>query len=116
MRRGEVWDVEFPLVARENAEPYGHGPVVIVSSDHFNASQIKTVLVAVLTSNTRLGAAPGNVLLLADEGNGLRNDSVVNVSQVLVVDKARLQRRRGGLDATSLDLLDLGLRLVLDLN
>lgn len=115
MKRGEIWDIEFPLVARENAEPYGHGPVIIVSSEHFNASRIQTVLVAVMTSNTRLAAAPGNVLLLADNENGLRNDSVINVSQVLVIDKTRLKTLRGTLDETSLELLDLGLKLVLGL-
>ena len=113
MKRGEIWDIEFPLVARENTEPYGHGPVVVVSSDDFNASRIGTVLVAVVTSNTRLAAAPGNVLLLADEENGLRNDSVINVSQVLVVDKSRLRAVRGTLDAMSTELLNMGLKLVL---
>lgn len=115
MKRGQIWDIEFPLLARENAEPYGHGPVVIVSSDHFNASRIQTVLIAVMTSNTRLAAAPSNVLLLADEENGLRNDSVINVSQVLVVNKTRLKEYRGELDPVSLELLDLGLKLVLGL-
>ncbi|WP_026298578.1 type II toxin-antitoxin system PemK/MazF family toxin [Deinococcus aquatilis] len=115
MKRGEIWDIEFPLIERENAEPYGHGPVVIVSSDVFNASLIKTVLVAILTSNLKLGSAPGNVVLLADALNGLRNDSVINVSQVLVVDKIRLERRRGRLDDVSRQLLDAGLLLVMGL-
>lgn len=115
MKRGELWDIEFPLNARENAEPYGYGLVVIVSSDHFNASRISTVLVAVITSNTRLQVAPGNILLLAGEDNGLRNDSVINVSQLLVVDRSRLQTYRGRLDDLSLELLNLGLKLVLDL-
>jgi mRNA interferase MazF len=115
LKRGEIWDIEFPLIERENAEPYGHGPVVIVSSDVFNASLIKTVLVAVLTSNLKLGGAPGNVVLLADALNGLRNDSVINVSQVLVVDKIRLERRRGRLDDVSRQLLDAGLLLVMGL-
>lgn len=112
MKRGEVWDIEYPLTQRQNAEPCGHGPVVVVSADDFNASAIQTVLVAVLTSNIRLQAAPGNVLLLADEHNGLAQDSVLNVSQVLVVDKTRLERCRGQLDRISLDFLDMGLKLV----
>lgn len=95
MRRGEIWDTDYPLTQRHNAEPYGHGPVV-----------------AVLTSSIRLQAAPGNVLLLADEHNGLAQDSVLNVSQVMVVDKRRLERRRGQLDGLSLDLLEMGLKLV----
>lgn len=115
MRRGEVWDIRYPLVARENSEPYGHGPVVIVSSDRFNESAIRTVLIAVLTSNLRLERAPGNVLLIADSDNGLASDSVLNVSQLLVVDKTRLVSRRGVVDEVSLELLDMGLKLVLAL-
>lgn len=115
MRRGEIWDIEYPLTRRENSEPYGHGPVVVVSSDAFNASAIHTVLVAVVTSNLRLARAPGNFSVPADGGSGLRDDSVINVSQVLVVDKARLVQRRGALHAADVDLLNMGLRRVLAL-
>ncbi len=115
MQRGEIWEIDYPLISRENAEPYGHGPVVIVSSDHFNASGIRTVMVSVITSNVKLARAPGNVLVLADQSNGLTVDSVVNVSQVVVIDKTRLIQRRGQLDETSLELLNAGLKLVLAL-
>lgn len=97
---------------RKNSEPYGHGPVVIVSSDAFNASAIRTVMVAVVTSNLRLARAPGNLTVEADEQSGLREVSVVNVSQVLVVDKARLIRRRGALQTAEVELLNIGLRRV----
>lgn len=116
MKRGDIWTVEYPLVSRQNAEPYGHGPVVIVSSDSFNVSGISTVMVSVITSNIKLARAPGNVLVLAEPFSGLTVDSVVNVSQVLVVDKTRLIQRRGQLDETSLGLLNLGLKLVFALS
>lgn len=116
MKRGEIWDVEYPLVSRENAEPYGHGPVVIVSSDSFNASGIRTVMVAVITSNVKLARAPGNVLVFAGQSSGLAVDSVVNVSQVLVIDKTRLAQCRGQLDETGLELLNSGLKLVFALS
>ncbi|MCA1696445.1 MAG: type II toxin-antitoxin system PemK/MazF family toxin, partial [Actinobacteria bacterium] len=50
------------------ADPAGSGPgfrrpVAIVQGDTFNASRIATVVVVPLTSNGRLAAAPGNVLL-----------------------------------------------------
>lgn len=115
MRRGELWNIEFPLRTRENSEPYGHGPVVIVSADWANASAIRTVLVAIVTTNLRLAAAPGNVHLTATDLNGLREDSVANVSQVLVVDKSRLQDRRGRLNDAELGALSLGLKRMLGL-
>jgi|GEM_PF-1444733 len=38
-------------------------PVLIVSADRFNRSAINTVVGVVVTSNLRLGDAPGNVTL-----------------------------------------------------
>jgi mRNA interferase MazF len=115
VKRDEIWEIEFPLPARENAEPYGHGLVVIVSSDAYNRSAIQTVLVAVVTTNLKLARAPGNVLVLANDTNGLHQDSVVNVSQILVVDKSRLLTQRGALNDTEHELLEYGLRNVFGL-
>ena len=115
MKRGEIWDVTFPLERVQGSEPYGHGPVVVVSSDAFNRSAIQTVIVAVVTSNLKLERAPGNFWVVADETSGLEQDSVVNVSQVLVVNKVRLLERRGQLDEVGSAQLSLGLRRVFDL-
>ena len=115
MKRGEIWDIQYPLSERSGSEPYGQGPIVIVSSSAFNQSAIQTVMVAVITSNLKLARAPGNILVAASNITGLRIDSVINVSQILVVNKTRLVVRRGQLDDISLELLDLGLRKVFDL-
>jgi mRNA interferase MazF len=116
VKRGEIWEIEFPLVARDNSEPYGHGLAVIVSSDAFTQSAIQTVIVAVLTSNIKLARAPGNVLIAQEDIPELLMDSVINVSQVLVVDKSRLRKFRAVLDFFSLELLNLGLKRVFDLS
>ena len=115
MKRGELWDVHFPLNARENSEPYGHGPAVIISADWANNSAIRTVLVAVLSTNLKLAKAPGNIYVAASTLNGLRGDSVVNVAQLLVLDKSRLEDRRGQLSISELQALDAGLRQMLNL-
>lgn len=114
LQRGEIWDAQFPLEDVQGSEPYGHGPVVIVSSNAFNRSAIRTVIVAVITSNLKLERAPGNFLVLADD-SGLQHDSVVNVLQVLVVNKTRLIEQRGKLDKLGLELLQIGLRKMFDL-
>ena len=112
VRRGELWWVDF-------AEPVGSAPgyrrpAAVVSSDRFNRSRIATVIVAAVTSNTRLADAPGNVALPAGS-SGLPKDSVVNVSQLLAVDRGLLDRRIGMLSSAQLAVLDRGLRLVLGL-
>ena len=64
--------------------------------------------------NLRLAAAPGNVLLPARE-SGLPKDSVINVSQIITLDKADLDEPVGQVSTTTLADTDHGLRLVLDL-
>lgn len=110
MRRGELWWASLP-------EPAGSGPglrrpLLIVSSDSFNASGIATVVATVVTSNLRLAAAPGNVRIPA-RGTGLSRPSVVNVSQLLTVDKAFLTERIGRIAHSHLVEIEEGLRLVL---
>jgi mRNA interferase MazF len=110
MRRGEIWWAALPV-------PTGSGPglrrpVVVVQSNPFNESRIRTVVVAVITSNLGLAEAPGNFRLSRSE-SGLPQASVVNVSQVLTIDRALLNRRVKLLSATTIHSLDQGLRLVL---
>lgn len=109
-KRLEIWWVDFgePL----GSEPGYRRPVLVVSSDRFNNSRINTVLICAITSNLRLARAPGNIELAAGEGN-LPKDCVVNVSQLLVVDRSRLESRIGNLPFHHQATLDAGLRLVL---
>ena len=80
---------------RGSAPGYRH-PHVVVQNNVFNQSRINTVVVCVITSNLARAAAPGNVLLRKGEA-GLSKASVVNVSQVITVDKAELGARIGSL-------------------
>ncbi|HZV74676.1 MAG TPA: type II toxin-antitoxin system PemK/MazF family toxin [Conexibacter sp.] len=98
-------------------EPVGSSPgfrrpVAVVQGDSFNASRIATTVVVPLTSNLRLSAAPGNVVLDA-ERTGLPKDSVANVSQILTIDRSLLTERVGRLTASDLHLVIAGIDLVL---
>ena len=110
MKRGEVWWASLP-------PPTGSGPgfrrpVVVVQSNPFNHSRIATVIVAVVTSNLALASAPGNVRVGKSE-SGLAKPSVVNVSQILTLDRALLTRRVRGLPADTMRQIDEGLRLAI---
>jgi mRNA interferase MazF len=112
MRRGEIWWASLP-------NPQGSGPgfrrpVVIVQSNPFNESRIQTVVVAVITSNLTLAAAPGNVRLSARQTK-LARDSVVNVSQIITVDRSVLSECVGRVSPQRMSDIDAGLRLVLAL-
>lgn len=112
IERGEVRWAE--LGAPNGSGPGYRRPVVIVSADAFNASRIATATVVTISSNTRLAEAPGSVSLDRGEA-GLPKASVINVSQVVTLDKARLGEAVGRLSLAQLDALDDGLRLALDL-
>jgi mRNA interferase MazF len=112
MQRGEIWWVS--LSRPEDSEPGYRRPVLIVQSDVFNRSKIRTVLVAVLTSNTRLAKAPGNVLLRQRQ-SGLPKPSVVNVSQIITLDKSRLTDRVNKIGQKEMQFVEEGMRLVLSL-
>lgn len=71
-------------------------PYVVVQNNIFNRSGIRTVVMCALTSNLRRARDPGNVLLVPGEAN-LPEQSVVNVSQILTVDKRRLGDHIGAL-------------------
>jgi mRNA interferase MazF len=89
-------------------------PVLVVQSNPFNDSRIATVVVAIITSNLGLADAPGNVRIGKSE-SGLSKPSVVNVSQVITIDRSVLSRRVKSLPAVQLQKVDEGLRLVLGL-
>jgi mRNA interferase MazF len=87
---------------------------LVVQANSFNRSRIQTVVVAVISSNLRLAEAPGNLLLPA-QATGLPRDSVVNVSQLLTLDRAFLTEHAGTLPGRLQAEVDAGLRLVLQL-
>jgi len=112
VRRGDIWWAGLPI--SRVSEPGYRRPVVIVQADSFNRSQIQTALAAVITSNMRLAEAPGNVILPRRQSK-LPKDSVINVSQIITLDKSFLTERVGRLSPKQLLALDDGLRLVLSL-
>ena len=112
MRRGEIWWAALP-------EPVGSGPgmrrpVLVIQANPFNESRISTVVVAVITSNVALAEAPGNVRLGKGD-SGLPKPSVVNVSQVLTVDRGLLEELVRVVSARVMERVNLGLRLALGL-
>jgi mRNA interferase MazF len=110
MKRGEIWWASM-RVARAS-EPGKRRPVLIVQSDDFNCSNISTVIVATISSNLRLSESPGN-FKLTGKSTGLRKNSVVNVSQVLTLDKSFLTDRVGSISKNQTAQLNAGLKLVL---
>ncbi len=112
IQRGEIWWADLP--ATRGSEPGYRRPVLVVQADSFNLSRIQTAIVAAITSNIGLADAPGNVLLPAGSA-GLQRDSVVNVSQILTLDRSFLTEHAGTLTPRLQRSVDEGLRTVLQL-
>lgn len=111
MKRGELYWAN--LGNPDGHEPGYRRPVIVVQSDLFNGSSIPTVLVVPLTGNLRLAKAPGNVKLDKKE-TGLPKDSVANVSQVVSINRSRLDQMISELDPGVMFMIDNGIRLAFD--
>ncbi|MCU7938841.1 MAG: type II toxin-antitoxin system PemK/MazF family toxin [gamma proteobacterium symbiont of Bathyaustriella thionipta] len=112
MKKGDIWwaSLDEPI----GSEPGYRRPVIIISSNDFNRSQIRTVIVAIITSNLCLADAPGN-FKLSKKSTATDRDSVVNISQLMTLDKSFLTEHIGKLSRKQLNFLDESLKLVLKL-
>jgi mRNA interferase MazF len=113
MTRGELWWADLGLP--RGSAPALRRPVLIIGADQYNRSNLRTVTVAVVTSNTQLAALPGNVPLPADVA-ALQADSVVNVTQLATIDRNALEERIGALPAWLMAQVDAGLGKALALS
>ncbi|PJZ47529.1 type II toxin-antitoxin system PemK/MazF family toxin [Leptospira sp. WS58.C1] len=113
MIRGEIWWVDLGIPF--GSEPGFKRPVLIVQDDSFNESNINTVIVVSITSNLNLAEAPGNVLLSKKDSN-LSKESVVNVSQIVTLDRERFLDKVGKLKSSKMADVEEGLKLVIGLN
>jgi len=110
VRQGDVIWVDLGSPAA--SEPAYRHPHVVVQSDLYNRSRLRTVIVCALTTNLRRAEVPGNVLLAAGEAN-LPRESVVNVTQVFTVDRLELGQPIGRLSRRRVREIIEGIQLVL---
>ncbi len=111
IRQGDIYWIE--LGEPKGSEPGYRHPHVVVQNDLFNKSRINTVVVCALTSNLKRAMVPGNVSLKKGEAN-LTRESVVNVSQIVTVDKKNLVEKIGTLTAGRVKQIVSGLKLLIE--
>ena len=107
-RRGEVWLVDFH--PGRGSEQRGIRPALVIQNDVGN-QYAGTTIVAAITST--LKTYPVTVPLKRGDG-GLRELSMVNLAQILTVDRSRLQRRVGTLPRESLERVNAAIKISLD--
>ncbi|MCK5230642.1 MAG: type II toxin-antitoxin system PemK/MazF family toxin [Desulfobulbaceae bacterium] len=112
IKRGEIWWAELPDPT--GSEPGYKRPLIVIQSNDFNNSNIGTVIAVIITSNIHLASAPGNILLSTKKSK-LSKKSVVNVSQLITVDKSFFTEKVHTLSNKLMEQIDDGIRLVLKL-
>jgi mRNA interferase MazF len=107
IRRGEVWLVDFNPA--RGSEQRGMRPAVVIQNNAGNLHAATTIVAAITTT---IKVFPVTVLLPPGEG-GLKQRSMVNLAQVLTLDKARLRRRLGDLGDETMRRVDAAIRVSL---
>lgn len=87
VERGEIWWTYIGRRRGSNDRKYR--PVLVIQSDEFNRSRIGTIICVLITSDLRYVSAPGNVLAPASE-TGLSRDTVINIAQIVTLDRPQL--------------------------
>jgi mRNA interferase MazF len=109
-RRGEIWMVNF--YPGRGSEQRGIRPALVIQNDVGN-EYAATTIVAAITSTIKI--YPVTVPLKRGQG-GLRQPSMVNLAQLLTLDRSRLQRRMGALPAEVMQKVDAAIKVSLDVS
>ena len=111
IRQGDIFWVD--LGDPRGSKPGFRQPYVVVQNNVFNLSRLNTAVLCVVTSNLARAKGPGNVLLRKGEGN-LPKESVVNITQIITVDKTDLVEKIGSLRRTRINQIIDGVKLLLE--
>ncbi len=111
VNQGDIFWIELEIPS--GSSPGYRHPCVVIQNNVFNRSKINTVAVCALTSNLKRAESPGNVLLSEDEAN-LKKKSVVNISQIITVDKSDLVEKIGTLSHNRINQILEGVKLLIE--
>ncbi|MFB3884455.1 MAG: type II toxin-antitoxin system PemK/MazF family toxin [Thermodesulfobacteriota bacterium] len=111
IKQGDIFWVN--LGSPRGSEPGYRHPHVVIQNNLFNQSKISTVVVCALTSNLTRAKSPGNVLLRKGEGN-LKKESVVNITQMITVNKSDLIEKIGSLSPARIREIIEGITLLIE--
>ena len=107
-RRGEIYLTALdPTLGREIRKTR---PALIIQNDISNRLSDVT-MVAPITSTVRFPLSPVHVLLPADRDTGLFVTSVALFNQIRAMDRMRLIKRLGMVDAATLEQIDEAIKI-----
>jgi mRNA interferase MazF len=101
VKRGEIYLVNWN--PSRGSEQEGIRPALIIQNDLGNQYSTTTIVAAICTKFKK--QYPFLVLIKARE-SGLDSDSVINLSQIMTIDKSRLVKKLGQIKAETLKSVD----------
>lgn len=107
-KRGEIWMVNFN--PGRGSEQKGMRPGLIIQNDIGNQYSSTTIVAAITTTIKKY---PVTVLIPKGKG-GLKEESMVNLAQILTIDKGRLTKKLGALDVDKMQEVDGAIKISLD--
>jgi len=111
LRRGQIYLANLdPVFGHEQA---GHRPVLVIQNDIGNTFST-TVIIAALTTSLSPRLYPTEVRIPAGAA-GLLKESAIRLDQLSTLDKRRLERYSGQLDAAIMRQVDEAIKISLGL-
>jgi len=111
IRRGDIFYVD--LNPSKGSEQAGKRPVLIIQNDVGN-ERSPTVIIAPFTTKKFSKEYPTNVYVKKGTA-GLKNDSVLLLSQIRTIDKQRLEQKTGTLPREVMNDVDGAIKISLGL-
>ncbi len=108
-KRGEIWTVNFN--PGRGSGQKGIRPALVIQNDIGNEYSSTTIVAALTTTRKKY---PITVVIGRGEG-GLKENSTINLSQILTVDKSRLLRKVGHIGRNRITEVDAALKVSLGL-
>jgi len=113
IEKGSIYWVN--LTGEMSPVEQGSRPCLVIQNDVLNKSRLNTTVVVAITSIPAFGKLPGNVILERGVAN-MPWEGVVNVSQVMSVDKKKIKERIGTLPGYLMNKVSDGLKLIMELD
>lgn len=112
MKRGDIILVELPQADTSGHEQEGVRPALVVHDDATN-NQLSVVMIVPMTSNLKLQNFAHTILIQPSQQNGLSMPSVLLVFQLRAIDKRRIRKTLGSLEADIMEQVNTEMKKLL---
>jgi mRNA interferase MazF len=112
IHKGSIYWVSFP--GNRGSGEKELRPCLVIQNDVLNESRLNTTVVVAITSMLEFGKLPGNVIIKKGEAD-MPWQGVVNVTQIMAVEKSRIEERIGILPDELMEKVCYGLKLIMQL-